>query len=127
MRSRFRVDSSSLSKAFGKVSLSGQDLLTIERPGAYVLVNGMRVRVPVDTAATQNSIQPHIVEATDQRVVDDVGPETDYSPYIEDGVESKPNYPAQPFVRPTVFEDGRKVLAAITTAFGRLVASRWPK
>lgn len=127
MRSRFRVDSSSLTKAFGEISLNAQDLLQIEKPGAHVLINGMRTRVPVDTAATQNSIQSHITEATDQRVVDEVGPETEYAPFIEDGVESKPNYPAQPFVRPTVFEDGRKVLNAIGVAFARMVEARWPK
>jgi hypothetical protein len=121
------VDASSFKKALTEININASELLQIEGTGAYVLVNGMRMRVPVDTAATKNSVSPHIVESSDVRVVDEVGPETDYAPAIEMGIPSKPNYPLQPFVRPTAFEDFEKVIRAIGTAFGQFIISRWPK
>lgn len=121
------VDTSQLEKALKAIDFKGIDLLNIEGAGAAVLVNGMRMRVPVDTAATKNSVQSHITEQTDVQVVDEVGPETSYAPYIEYGVKSKPGYPSQPFVRPTVQEDFSKVVKAIGTAFGQLLVERWPK
>jgi len=121
------VDSSSLQKALKAIDFNGGDLLNIEGAGAAVLVNGMRMRVPVKTAATKNSVQSHVNEASDTQVTDEVGPETEYAPNIEYGVKSKPNYPIQPFVRPTAIEDFSQVIRAIGTTFGKLLISRWPK
>lgn len=120
------VDSSSFKKALADVELNSPMLLQIEGAGAAVLVNGMRRRVPVDTAATKTSVMSHLVSYSDVMVVDDVGPETDYAPLIEYGIPSKPNYPIQPFVRPTAFEDFAKVINAIGYSFAQLVISRWP-
>ncbi len=127
MKSNVTVDYSSLASALKAVNFNANDLLQVEGAGAYVLVNGMRQRVAVDTAATKNSVKPHITEATNTRVIDEVGPETSYAPYIEYGVQSKPNYPVQPFVRPTAQEDLVKVVKAIGTTFGSILVARWPK
>lgn len=121
------VDIKAMQKALKAIEMNPAHLLNIEGAGAKVLVNGMRMRVPVDTAATKNSVNSHITEATATRVVDEVGPETDYAPDIEYGIKSKPNYPVQPFVRPTAFEEYGKVVNVIGTSFGQLVISLWPK
>jgi hypothetical protein len=112
------VDTSKLEAALKAAEIRGDDLLQIEGAGAFALVNGMRMRVAVDTAATKNSIAPHIEEATETRVTDEVGPETLYAPNIEYGVKTKPNYPIQPFVRPTTVEDFGKVVNGMEAAFG---------
>lgn len=125
MKPNFKVDDSKFQKALKDITINANELLQIEGAGAYTLVNGMRMRVPVDTADTKNSIMPHIVTATDTLVVDEVGPETDYAPNIEYGIKSKPNYPVQPFVRPTALEDFQKVIKAIGTAFGQFILMRW--
>lgn len=127
MKPGMTVDASMFKKALADISINASELLQIEGTGAYTLVNGMRMRVPVDTAATKNSIMPHIVESSDVRVVDEVGPETDYAPAIELGIQDKPNYPIQPFVRPTAFEDLAKVVSAIGNSFAQFVISRWPR
>lgn len=88
------VDTSQLEKALKAIDFKGIDLLNIEGTGAAVLSNGMKMRVPVDTAATKNSIQSHIESQSDTQIVDEVGPETNYAPYIEYGVKSKPGYPS---------------------------------
>jgi len=109
------------------VRLTKDDMLDIEKPGAMVLRNGIVMRVPKDTSATANSTRQHIIEASSKRVVDDVGPETDYAPYIEYGVRTKPNYPIQPYIRPTVSEDGSTVIKVISTAYGRKIADKWQR
>jgi hypothetical protein len=119
------VDDRKFQAALRAISLSAGDLLQIEGAGAYTLVNGMRMRVPVKTSATKNSIMSHITQSTSTMVVDEVGPETIYAPAIEYGISSKTAYPIQPFVRPTAVEDFSKVIKAIGTAFGQLVVSRW--
>jgi len=127
MKPGMDVDTSSIKAALKQVELYRDDLIFIEGAGATVLVNGMRMRVPVDTAATKLSIRSgHFVELSDQRVVDDVGPETDYAPAIEFGIPEKPNYPIQPFVRPTAFEDLSKIVRAIGYAFHTIIMAQWP-
>jgi len=127
MKPNFSVDPSQLKAALLEVKLNSPMLLQVEGAGAKVLVNGMRMRVPVDTAATKNSIMSHLVEYSDIIVVDDVGPETEYAPSIEYGIEEKPNYPIQPFIRPTATNDFGSVINAIGYAFAQLVISRWPR
>jgi len=127
MKTGMTVDIHSLNTALDMIGFSGDDLLQVEGAGAYVLINGERLRVPKDTHATENSIKSHIIEATEDRVVNEVGPETNYSIWIEFGVQSRPNYPAQPFIRPTVAEDGSMILNAMSYAFGETVKSRWPR
>ena len=122
-----QINDAGLRQALKEAKLTAADLLQIEGAGAWVLVNGMRMRVPVDTGATRASIKPHITENTDTRLVDEVGPETIYAPAIEYGRRDMPNYPIQPFIRPTVEEDGAQVQRVISAAFGELVKQRWPK
>lgn len=125
--SRMDIDTRDLEKALKAIDFKAGDLLDIEGAGAAVLINGMRMRVPVKTAATKNSIMSHIIEATDTTVINEVGPETTYAPNIEYGIKTKPNYPIQPFVRPTVIEDGSAVVRAVGKAFASILQSRWPK
>ena len=80
---------------------TGKDLLDIEKPIALTIINKQVELVPVASGATKLSIRQHIDVATEELVIDEIGPETDYSVYIEFGVASKPNYPIQPFVRPS--------------------------
>lgn len=127
MTAGFKVDTKSLEKALKDIELDTSVLLQVEGAGAKVLVNGMRMRVPVKTGATKNSIMSHLVEYSATRVVDDVGPETNYAPDIEYGISSKPSYPIQPFIRPTAMQDFDKVVRAIGFSFAKLVISRWPK
>lgn len=106
-------------------SFTEEEMLSIEKPGALTLVNTQRTLVPKDTHATELSISQHIQESSAVRVVDLIGPETDYSTYIEFGVASKPNYPIQPFVRPSAFGPNRtKVEKAIETAFAAMVKKK---
>jgi len=124
MKVKMTVDDTQLKIALKKIGFGKQDLLDIEGAGAYVVVNGERMRVPVDTAATKNSIQPHIIEADDNHVVDEVGPETLYAPYLEYGTYKMR---AKPFIRPTAEEDADKVQSAVSAAFGAIVRERWPR
>jgi len=127
MKPGMTVDTSSIKAALKQVEIYRDDLIFIEGAGAAVLVNGMRMRVPVDTAATKNSIRSgHFVELSDSVVSDDIGPETEYAPSIEYGIKSKPNYPMQPFIRPTAFEDFAKVISAIGWAFYKIIMTQWP-
>jgi hypothetical protein len=81
--------------------------------------------VPVDTSATQNSVKSHIEEASNTQVTDEIGPETVYAPNIEYGRKDQPNYPIQPFVRPTVEEDFSDTVKAMETQFGGRIQASW--
>ena len=121
------VDVSQALAALRDMDLSEEEVVNLAGVPAAVLKNGMRIRVPVDTSATQNSIQSHLVEASSDRVVDEVGPETNYAPFIELGIPSVPAYPIQPFVRPTADEDFAAAEAATSAALVGLVRQKWPK
>lgn len=119
------VDISQALKAFTDGALTKNDLLDIEKPVALTIVNKQRELVPVDTAATKNSVSPHIQSASDKEVIDHVGPETDYAPFIELGVTSKPNYPIQPFIRPSVFGNERNIQNVASAAFEAKVKEKY--
>ena len=87
--------------ALEKGLFTGQDLLDIEKPIALTIVNKQVELVPVDTGALKASIRPHIDIATEVLVIDEIGPEEDYAHFVEFGVPAYPNYPIQPFVRPS--------------------------
>lgn len=125
MKTKMIVDDSGLQKSLKNIKLNVNDLLSIEGAGARVQINGQRMRVPVDTSATQNSIKSHIEEANDKQVVDEIGPETVYAPNIEYGRKDQPNYPIQPFVRPTVEEDFGVTVKAMETQFGGRIQAQW--
>lgn len=151
MKIKMTVDNSQLKLALKKINLGRQELLDIEGAGAYVVVNGERMRAPSDTAALRNSIKPHIIEADDNHVADEVGPEVLYAPYVEYGTGiyaeggkgrqtpwvyfsdklghfvTTRGMRAQPFIRPTAEEDKGKVQAAVSAAFGEIVRERWPR
>jgi len=114
---KIKVDTKQVDRILSDALLTSDDLLDIEKPGALVIVNKQRELVPVDTSLTKNTIQPHIQTANALEVEDDIGPETAYAPYIEFGVASKPNYPIQPFVRPSAFGNENNITRAITFAF----------
>jgi hypothetical protein len=111
------VDDREVMALLKKITLDENDLLDIEKAPALVIVNKQRELVPVDTSLTKNSVQQHIQESSDTEVIDHIGPETTYAPYIEFGVASKPNYPIQPFVRPSAFGNENNVARAAMTAF----------
>jgi len=111
--------------AFLKKGLTVGDMLGIEKPMALTVVNRQRSLVPVDTAATKTSIKPDIQTATATKVEDHIGPSTDYAPYIEFGVTSKPNYPIQPFVRPSVNGYERVIKNVANAAFKKLIGQKY--
>ena len=134
------VDLSQFNARIKQAHLNKQDLLDVEGPGALVLINGIRSRIPVDTAAAKTSVNQHIIESTDTTLIDDVGPEVEYGPYLEYGtgeyaesgqgrkggwryMDAKGNWHftlgmhPQPYMRPTALEDKDQVISAIEAAF----------
>jgi hypothetical protein len=127
MRPDMKVDTSGFDAAMVKAKMGADDLLNIAGAGAAVVASVQKMQVPVDTAATRNSIRSHIIKSTRTEVIDDIGPETDYAPYIEYGVASKPNYPIQPFVRPSAHgNNARSAQNAIARAFRAWIEAKWP-
>lgn len=126
MKMDFQVDASKFEAALKNIDLTADDLLQIEGAGAAVVISNQKIDVPVDTAATRNSIKSHYVTSRRDYIEDDIGPETDYAPYIEYGVASKPNYPIQPFIVPSA-TGGKKrdCLNTISAAFGITVIQKW--
>ena len=111
--------------AFLKKGLTENEMLAIEKPMGLTVVNKQRQDVPVDTAATKNSIKPDIQTATAEKVVDHIGPSTDYAPSIEFGVTSKPNYPIQPFVRTSVTGYENRIIKVAQAAFKALIGKKY--
>jgi len=122
-----KVDISGLQNALKKIELSESDMINLVGAGSYVIVNRQRQLVPVDTAATKDSIKSHIIESSKTRVEDEVGPETNYAPNIEYGRKDMPNYPIQPFIRPSIEGNEANITRPINAAFKVLVETRWPK
>ena len=84
-----------------RIRITRKNMLDVANPTALTIVNSQRTLVPVDTAATRNSIKPEVIAATKDLVTVQIGPSTEYSKHIEFGT-TNPNYPIQPFVRPSV-------------------------
>lgn len=120
-----KVDAREALAALQRGAFSSGDLLDIEKPVALTIVNKQREKVPTDTHDTENSIRPHIQRANASEVIDHIGPETDYAPSIELGVASKPNYPIQPFVRPSVFGNERTIQSVAATSFKRKIQEKY--
>lgn len=134
------VDLSQFNARIRQAHLSGQDLLDVEGPGALVLINGMRMRAPVgETGALKLSINQHIITLSDTQLVDDVGPEVEYGPYVEYGTgeyaeggvgrkggwrykDAHGNWHftlgmhPQPYMRPTALEDKNQIINAVEAA-----------
>lgn len=120
-----KVNDGELQKALKAIRPDGEIMLRIAGAGASVQIKGQRQRVPVDTGATRASVASHIEESTETRVVDEIGPETNYAPDIEYGKRDAPGYPIQPFVRPTAEEDELATYHAMSREFGRKIKERW--
>lgn len=147
MKMDIRLDITEFLTAAGRARVTSSDLKKIETPGALVLVNGMRERVPVDTSATKNSIASHYDVELDDVLVDQVGPETEYGPYLEYGTgeyaeggngrkggwvykgrngffHTMGSHP-QPFVRPTVEAEEDTCIRAISEAMRSYLEDEW--
>ena len=128
MKADFDVDTSKLKQAAKNAVLTADDLLEIGYTGSAVVKQSQVTKVPVDTGATRSSINDHIATSTRTYFEDDIGPETEYAPNIEYGRKDMPNYPIQPFVRPSAHGQNRAdALNAIARTFGLKVASKWQK
>lgn len=126
MKANFKVDDSKLRQALKNANLSADDLRDIGFAGSAEVKTSQKLAVPVLTGATRSSINDHIVTSTPTYFDDDIGPETEYAPNIEFGRKDMPNYPIQPFVRPSALGDSaKKTFAAIARAFGLKVTSKW--
>ena len=125
MKTSVKFDTREFEAAIKRGRFTRSDMLDLEKPVALTVVNKQREKVPVDTGATRASIGQHIQKATETEVVDHIGPETDYAPYIELGVISKPNYPIQPFVRPSVFGNENNINRAATEAFKMKISEKY--
>lgn len=108
------IDTTDFDEMMRRARLTESDLLNIEGAGAAVLVNAMRTKVPVDTGATRASVMSHIVSSSNIKVEDDIGPETNYAPYLEYGTK---RMRAQSFVRPAAYEKLAQVVSAISHAY----------
>jgi len=117
MKTTASVDALKAIAALKGGKFTREDMLDIEKPIAMTVVNKQREKVPVDTSATKTSITPDIQRATAEEVIDHIGPQTTYAPYIELGVASKPNYPIQPFVRPSVYGNEGNIENVAKAAF----------
>jgi HK97 gp10 family phage protein len=95
MKPSVEIDASEFLKAMEKAEFTNQEVMDILGAGAAVVKTTQKLLVPVDTGATRASIIEHFGE---NEV--DIGPSTEYAPYIEYGT-SNPNYPVQPFVVPS--------------------------
>jgi len=93
------VDLKDFNKAIDKAKFSRQEIMDIMGVGAAVVKTTQKLLVPVDTGATRASIKEYFNADTKVSEVD-IGPNTEYAPYIEYGT-SNPNYPIQPFVVPS--------------------------
>jgi hypothetical protein len=116
---RVEVDLGGFLSAIARIRPNPTVMADLEGDGARLLIQLMKDKVPVDSGDTRDSISSHIQKLSSTEIVNDVGPETSYSSYIEYGITSRPAYPIQPFVRPAAAEHER-----ITNEIGYKV-KRW--
>jgi hypothetical protein len=148
MKVKITVDDRGIQNTFRRAKITSTNLLEIEGSGARVIINKQREDVPFDTSATKLSINSHITESTSTKVVDEIGPETNYGLYLEYGtgeyaeggkgrkggwfyVDSKGvghftrGMRPRPYVRPSVFGNERSILNAITQSFIMFLSKLW--
>lgn len=126
MNFEFTIDEDEFLQALRNIEITDEDLMHVAGAGSAVIKTTQKLLVPVDTGATRTSIAEYFEKGNAIASVE-VGPSTDYAPYIEFGT-SNPNYPIQPFVVPSVF--GRSLtdtIRAIAVAFAMLVQSKWKR
>lgn len=148
MKIKLTIDSTGIDRALRDAKFTEQDMLDLIGSPAKVVINTQRQLVPVDTATTKVSISEHIVESSNTKVVDDVGPETDYAVHLEYGTGefaeggkgrkggwfykdengwhfTKGMHP-RPFVRPSILENGPEILRVLASTFVELLRQKWP-
>jgi hypothetical protein len=147
MKMKIKVDATDFNKSLRRLTLTEQDMLDIEGSGAKQIVNVQRMLVPVDTAATKASVNSHIESSSDERVVDNIGPETDYGLWLEygtgefaeggkgrkggwvykdaNGFHFTFGMQPRPFVRPSVIGNEGNIERAITATFMIVVKRKW--
>jgi hypothetical protein len=112
MRIAAEIDISEFMTAMDKAKLSNNEVADVITAGAAVVMTAQKLTVPVDTGATRLSIRMYQITNNEW----EIGPTTEYAPYIEYGT-SNPNYPIQPFVVPSgTGLNLRKAIAAIGNA-----------
>jgi hypothetical protein len=118
------ADTKEFERAMNALTISSTELMHVAGAGSAVMKTTQKILVPKDTHATELSILEEFFPG--DKIVDiEVGPRTDYSPYIEFGT-SNPNYPIQPFVVPSAFGKNKvNVLKAVANAFMQLVMDKW--
>lgn len=143
------IDIKKMVSQLDHMKFSSLDLLTIEQDGAEVNIQTQQDLVPLDLGTTRDSIQSHITKSTPTWVEDEIGPETDYSIYLEYGTgeyaengngrkggwrykDSKGQWhftfgmKPQPYVRPSAKGTNlRSVFAAIAQAYIAYIRSKW--
>jgi len=113
-------------EALRNIELTDEELMHVAGAGSAVIKTTQKLLVPVDTGATRASIAEEFTKG-DSIASIEVGPSTEYAPYIEFGT-SNPNYPIQPFVVPSAFgESLAQTIKSIAVAFAMLVQSKWKK
>jgi len=145
-----QFDTKQVEAALARINLNVEDFKSIEKRGADVLVEGMQNRAAVDTGDMKNSVKQHIVEASMEKIEDDVGPEAPYAIYQEFGtgiyaeagngrktswryVDRNGNWHTtqgnkpHPFVRPTAIEDRDKVIDAMHNGAKLLIEAKWQR
>jgi len=115
-----QFDDREVQAAFKRMTLNVDDMRNIMDDMATVVTEVQNRLVPVDEGETRDSIDSYIQLATATEIVSHVGPTTKYSPTIEFGDPTRPQYPKQPFVRPSIF--GRE--AAVTNAANEALRKR---
>jgi HK97 gp10 family phage protein len=121
----FDINPKEVLKGLKNIRLTEAQMLAIEKAGAAVVINKQKMLVPVDTGATKTSIRQHIEKSSEKRVWDRIGPETTYSFWIEFG-NSNPNYPVQPFVRPSANEGMKgRIRRAMAKPFTEELKKSW--
>lgn len=121
MKIQIKTDIAKFESLMKSIKLDSVKMLAIEKVPATYIINNQKLLVQKDTHATEKSIQSHYVRVNNVIVEDDIGPETDYAPYIEFGT-TNPNYPIQPFIRPAV-KDIKAIEHEIATGFKATIES----
>ena len=123
MKAAATVDISQFKKAMDKAKLTSSEVINILGAGAAVIKTTQKLLCPVDTGATRASVKEYYDEGAKVSYVD-IGPSTDYAPYIEYGT-SNPNYPIQPFVVPSATgTSGRNAIKAVKDALDATLSKK---
>ncbi len=116
--SKTTIDISEFTDFVRKAALTGGDMLAIEKPGALTIINTQRMLVPVDEATLKLSINTQVRSSSARETISHTGPNTEYAAAVEFGRPDMPNYPMQPYVRPSGMVAGAKqVIKAMEAAF----------